>query len=354
MRNYIRDQVCVAHPPSVVLGTASFSHEHVYLIRSGEAQLYGVPGTIAATAHQPSYGVLANVPVIATTAELVTSSEQVASEPPPPTAFVQRHMGGATVPIATLGPGECITENLLAHPGTRWYLQASNQLEMIVIPRKEWSEVLRPEALKALHQLLRARATFFQSQLEQTLLLPPSASPSAQVRKRTCAARPNRGHRLSTQCCCSECSPIGLDLCVRVCARAVLAARPSSAPAVHVSHRAPPQQLAPGSFVRGGLGHGVVVPPRGATRPTSYSRSASEKALAVPLKQPLGLNESPQPFGLTKSPMHRSAPSASSPNLHNLHHWLVELETNPAYRAAYGAKQRPGSAGSLRARGGVL
>jgi len=309
VRNYTRDQVCIAYPPSAVVSTASFSQEHVYVIRSGEAQLCGVPGTAAVTANQPSHALLANAHVSAATAEAPHGTDQAAEWSPPPTSIVQRYMGGVTVPVATLGQGECITENLLAQPSTRWYLRATGPLQMVVIPRKEWSETLGPTKLKQLHELARTRATFFQSQLEQVLLLPPSATPNAHVRR--------------------------------------LLARPSSAPVVKVSvgpHRAPlprPQQSMPGAFVRGGLGHGVVVPPRGATRPLSESSGAQNEKISAALWDP------------TKTPKHRPAPSASSPNLRNLQHWLVELETNPAYRAAHDKKRRPGSAASLRARGDV-
>ena len=51
------------------------------------------------------------------------------------------------MPVATLGIGEIVSENLLGRGNARWCLQPLSQIELLVVPRKEWTENVRPGAL---------------------------------------------------------------------------------------------------------------------------------------------------------------------------------------------------------------
>jgi len=96
-KSFMRDQLCLAHPPDPSLGASAFSYDYVYLIFSGEARLLCSGEHASKTAppvdpSAPAYGPLV--------------------EAPPPTASkVERHLGQVIVPVATLGPGECISDN---------------------------------------------------------------------------------------------------------------------------------------------------------------------------------------------------------------------------------------------------
>jgi CRP-like cAMP-binding protein len=153
-RSFMRDQLCFAHPPDQSLGSASFSSEHVYLIFSGEARiLCGIDSHRA-------------VPVIDPAGPPHGPSIDA---PPPHNSRVERHMGNAIVPVATLGPGECITESLLQGPGARWCLRPITQLEILVIPRKDWQDTLRIGVISELRAIAADKAAFFRYHVDHII-----------------------------------------------------------------------------------------------------------------------------------------------------------------------------------------
>ena len=50
----------------------------------------------------------------------------------------------------------------------RWCLQPVSQLEILVVPRKEWNEAMRPSSLSELKELTAAKAAFFQARSTST------------------------------------------------------------------------------------------------------------------------------------------------------------------------------------------
>ena len=105
-KTYMRDQLCFAHPPDPFLGPLSYSYDYIYLIYSGEARLMcGVEER-----PQPSL-------------EVEAKFGPLVGDAPPQSARVERHLGSSVAPVATLGPGEVIFDNLLQHPTTRWCLK---------------------------------------------------------------------------------------------------------------------------------------------------------------------------------------------------------------------------------------
>lgn len=209
--------------------------------------------------------------------------------PPPPTSLVERYFGGVTAPIATMGTGECITDNLLTHSDSRWYLRSVNQLELLIIPRKDWAEALRSTVLNELYMSSRAKSAFFQMQLEQTLLLQSAVSPSIHSKVMACASRP----------------------------KSAASATRLLRPAQDAGRRQ--QVLPPGSFLPAGMGHGVVVAPRSAAQAMSSTSKGIGKSGSSPQLIP---------------------GKRFSPHLETMKDWFHELETNPAYRHASQEKRR--------------
>ena len=154
-RTFMKDQLCLVHPPDPFLGAFSFSYDYVYLIYSGEARLvcsyddridYDTAPVIDAAA--PAFG------------PLVDSKQ-------PPLRKIERHIGTPLVSVATLGPGECVSDNLLAKPGARWALKPITQLELIILPRKDWADTLRLGVVAELRELAKVKAAFFQQTLNE-------------------------------------------------------------------------------------------------------------------------------------------------------------------------------------------
>jgi len=175
-KTFMRDQFCLAHPPEPSLGASAFHQDYVYLIYSGEARLLcgndadekRIAPPIDGTS--PPYG-----PLI--------------ERPPPAPSRVEKYLGTRPqiVAVATLGPGECVSDNLLPLASTcRWALRAITPLDLLVIPRKEWNETLRSSSSLELRELLQVKAGFFlkqrdarlQQQLAEAKTLSRSASTS--------------------------------------------------------------------------------------------------------------------------------------------------------------------------------
>jgi len=152
-KSFTRDQLCLAHPPDPSLGSASFSNDFVYLIYHGEARLMGAPELFGSKrplplidASSPAFGPLADVPS-------------------PLSATIYKALGANLVPVATLGPGEIVSENLFGVASARWCLQPVSELQLLVVPRKEWHDVIRQSALAELKELASAKAGFFEAHL---------------------------------------------------------------------------------------------------------------------------------------------------------------------------------------------
>jgi len=157
-KSFMRGQLCLAHPPAPELTSASFSYDYVYLIFSGEARL-------VAGADISDEGKKAPPPLDVASSEYGPLVETTA----PNSSRVERHLGHSSIPVATLGPGECISDNLLPHAGSRWCLAPITQLELLVIPRKDFHDTLRASSLSELRELASIKSTFFQQHLEHTV-----------------------------------------------------------------------------------------------------------------------------------------------------------------------------------------
>ena len=166
-RTFKLNDLCVAFPPTPALGVASYSPEFVYLLYSGEMKLVG------STAGQ-------SAPKSVTNNQPTDRSKVVGplADEHPMTVMVEKHLG-SHLAVATLGPGELIIDSLLPpNACCRWCLQpASDTAELVIFPRKEWSEVLRPRTLNELHELSLLKQDFFRSQLDQALVLKSLITP---------------------------------------------------------------------------------------------------------------------------------------------------------------------------------
>lgn len=153
---FVRDQLCLAHPPDQSLGSASFSSDCIYLVYSGEARLLcnvdpkDARPPPAIDPAGPAYGPAVNAP-------------------PPHNSRVERHVGSAVAPVAILGPGECITESLLPGAGSRWCLRPITQLEILVIPKKDWQDTLRLTTIADLRGIAADKAAFFKLHTERII-----------------------------------------------------------------------------------------------------------------------------------------------------------------------------------------
>ena len=182
-----KGQLCLAHPPQAQLGPAAFSADSVYLIYRGEARLLCAPlevdkptGTTAAL--EPSQvGSLGNTTF-------------------PANRLIEASLAGELHPVATLGPTECVTQNLFApNQKARWCLQPVTSLELLVLTRKDWNETIKPAAAAALKQQAARKAKFFAkqlasaqaaSQLRRSLVLAPPTSPQASADAAGADAKP--------------------------------------------------------------------------------------------------------------------------------------------------------------------
>ena len=167
-RVYMRSQLCLAHPPHADLTSASYDPDYVYIIFAGEARL------LCGSDQQPPPS---DAPKPAAAAPGAISGP-MNEAPPPVSAKVEKYVtggagGGADhgslIPVATLGPGECISDNLLPHPWSRWCIKPITHLELLVMPRKEWVETLRPASLSTMREIGGTRAAFFEHHLEHTV-----------------------------------------------------------------------------------------------------------------------------------------------------------------------------------------
>jgi len=154
-KSFMSSQLCLCHPPAPELGPASFSSDYVYLIFSGEVQLI-----CGADPHDKRP---------APSTDVGASFGPTAASPHPATHKVERYLGAAQVPVATLGPGECIADNLLPYPTSRWCLKPITACELLMIPRKDWTDTLRSSSLAALRRISEVKAAFFQQHLDHTV-----------------------------------------------------------------------------------------------------------------------------------------------------------------------------------------
>ena len=75
---------------------------------------------------------------------------------------VEAALGGPLLPIATLGAKECITGNLLAPISkARWCLLPTSTLEVLIFPRKDWADCLKPQTLAFAAELAKSKGNFF-------------------------------------------------------------------------------------------------------------------------------------------------------------------------------------------------
>jgi len=156
---FTRGQLCLAHPPDVALGPCSYSADYVYLIKSGEARLLAALTTCSAI--DPRAAALPDTSEAATDERL---SGPLADGKAPPNRVIEAALGGHLAPIATLGPNECLSDNLLApNADARWCLQPITSLELLIVPRKDFFDMGISSA--ALKDLVALRADFFRARL---------------------------------------------------------------------------------------------------------------------------------------------------------------------------------------------
>lgn len=159
-KTFMRDQLMLAHPPDPALGASSFSYDFVYLIFSGEARL--LCGGDGSHETRPAPTIDSASPAFGPLIEV----------PPPGASKVQKHLGNMIVPIAELGPGECVSDNLLPSQSGRWALRAVTSVDLLVIPRKEWVDTLRSSSMAELREITQSKAAFFQKLLEHVIEQP--------------------------------------------------------------------------------------------------------------------------------------------------------------------------------------
>lgn len=157
-RIYKLNDMCLGYPPSPTLGAASYSPDHVYLLYSGEAKLLGAVQPKIASSKRPAYNHSKD-----------KNAGLLAKNHPPMTGMVEKHVG-PHLTAATLGPGEIIVDSLLLSTNARWCLQpASDKIEIIIFPRKKWSETLRDKALQELKDVSARKQEFFDQQLKSAI-----------------------------------------------------------------------------------------------------------------------------------------------------------------------------------------
>jgi len=154
-KSFMSNQLCLCHPPAAELGPASLSSDYVYVIYSGEAQLL--------------CGADPNDKRPAPSTEVGAPLGPTVDSPHPGNHKVERYLGAAQVPVATLGPGECVADNLLPYPTSRWCLKPITACEVLMIPRKDWTDTLRSSSLAALRRTSEVKAAFFQQHLDHTI-----------------------------------------------------------------------------------------------------------------------------------------------------------------------------------------
>ena len=151
-------QLCLASVPNVgllaALGAIPYSRDTVYIIRSGEARLLcaleeSVPDAPADGGSSAGSGVV-GAPVLANRALEAAL--------------------GKNAPLATLGPTEVISTDLLSGDASvsdaPWCLQPRAHTELLLFPRREWDATIRTSASAKLRDLAVHRATFLQQRLE--------------------------------------------------------------------------------------------------------------------------------------------------------------------------------------------
>lgn len=172
-RSFVPDQLCLAYPPDQSLGSASFSSDYIYLVFSGEARILGV---IDSDGRRGSK----EVPVIDPQGAAYGPATDL---PPPHNSRIERHVGSMLKPLAIIGPGECITERMLPGADARWCLRSITQLDLLSIPKRNWQETLRLDAIADLRSIAADKAAFFQQQLNTISQTVKRQNSEAQLRK---------------------------------------------------------------------------------------------------------------------------------------------------------------------------
>ena len=141
-KSFIPSQLCLAHPPDASLGSAAYNHDYIYMIFSGEARLLAAPPAARGGAGAGAGGGAVEKLSLPSSVTL----GPMADTPPPANSKVEAYVGayGPIATVATLGPGECISANLMPHANSRWCLKPMSHLEILVVPRKEFHDNLRP------------------------------------------------------------------------------------------------------------------------------------------------------------------------------------------------------------------
>ena len=149
------------------LGALPYERDQVYIIRTGEARLLTSLAEPAATArNRDGHGDDAQGAAALGAAVAVGTGARGSSQ-----ARALELALGRTAPLATLGPSEVISADLLsgdtlAEPEAPWCLQPRGvQLELLVFPRREWDAAIRNSAKTTLRDLAAQRAYFFQTRL---------------------------------------------------------------------------------------------------------------------------------------------------------------------------------------------
>jgi hypothetical protein len=228
-RSFTRGQLCLAHPPAPALGAASSSDAVVTFFVAGEAKLMchahahppptPSPMTSDATemfsapAPRPSSAAASMCSESPPSAEdrrkerasLESDKDAVSPGSTPNGSFhkrappklavdgrvygphaegvaassaaVERHVGGAAalVSVASLAAGECVVGSLFPCSHTRWCLcVTTSKLDVLVVPRDVWGEVVHAQVLATQQALAEQRASFFASRLAQVQSIPAS------------------------------------------------------------------------------------------------------------------------------------------------------------------------------------
>ena len=176
MKSFERAAYCLAYPPDAALGCASFSHACVCIIYRGEARLLAAPaapagagaGDGALHGGSGSGGNNAAPPDATAVDAREAATGPLSKQASPGNRAIEAALGGALLPIATLGPGEIILSSVLgdaASPPIAWCLQPTTALEVMIIPKTDFQSVVRAPSISRQRSLINQRAVFFHQRI---------------------------------------------------------------------------------------------------------------------------------------------------------------------------------------------
>ena len=179
-------QLCLAslpHDTGLSGLVVPYSRESIFIIRTGEARLICSLDEPAASRRNESATTsrAAAVPMAASPAAATPPSQTLAQA----NRALEAALGSRVAPLASLGPKDVITSDLLNGDATRqpydggaavgrrmqpmvgWCLQPRGTLEFLVFPRREWEAAINNSTKARLNELGSQRTQFFKQRLSE-------------------------------------------------------------------------------------------------------------------------------------------------------------------------------------------